>query len=280
MSQCRRRLGKCAFDYEMFFYPPLTIKVVTQAFVCTELCLFLGRYSQSSSLWPAALSHWSRLELSWLLEDFHNSFSNGHSSNISSANAGLPKGWKMDMGIWFFKQLGEGPMSHLTEGVVRGSGEGKINRKSDYSTIRLRVYSPSLVDINIIETRLLYEYLASYCKALLVFSRGHSDDYNQKSHTNNIIKIWLLSEPYQYWDKKCQTIFQGCRRRRSWRFFLGLVKNTDPAVSSFDEQLFHLKKVCIYSWARGWCLWQGRLLTLMASSSAQLKSSSELPSAW
>ena len=182
---------------------------MTRTFVCTEACLFPDRYSQSSSLWPAALSHWSRLELSWLLEDFHNSFSNGHSSNISSANAGLPKGWKMDMGIWIFKQLGKGPMSHLTESVVRGSGEGRINRKSDYSTIRLWVYSPSLADINIIETRLLCEYLASYCKALPVFSRGHSGHYNQRSHTNNIIQIWLLSEPYQYWDKNAKQILKG-----------------------------------------------------------------------
>ena len=104
----------------------------------------------------------------------------------------------MDMGIRFFKQLGEGPMSHLTESVVRGGGEGKINRKSDYLTIRLRVNSPSLADINIVETRLLCEYLASYCKAPLVFLRGHSGHYNQKSHTNNIIKIWILLEPYQY----------------------------------------------------------------------------------
>lgn len=124
-------------------YPLLTIKVVTQAFVCPELCLFQlwanlpGCYPLSSSLWLTALLDWSRLELSWLLEDFRNSFGNWHSSNISLANIGLPKWWKMDMGRWLSKALMKGSVSHLTECIIQGSGEEKICQKSVYSTIRL-----------------------------------------------------------------------------------------------------------------------------------------------
>lgn len=165
MSQCPRRLGKCAFDYEMCL-PSAHYKSSDTGF-CLSSAVPVPALSQppwllqSSSLWLAALAGWSRLELSWLLGDFHNSFGNGHSSNISPANTGLPKGWEMDMGRWFSKQLMKGPMSRLTECIIQGGGEGKICQKSVYSAIRFRVYSPSLADINIVETGLLYGYLAS-----------------------------------------------------------------------------------------------------------------------
>lgn len=38
-------------------------------------------------------------------------------------------GRKMDTGRWFSKQFMKGAMSHLTEGIMQGRGEGKICRK-------------------------------------------------------------------------------------------------------------------------------------------------------
>lgn len=98
-------------------YPPLNIKVVTQAFVCPELCLFQlranlpGCYSQ----WPHHLS--GRLpsqtgaDSNFLgcQKGFHNNLGNGHSSNISSANAGLPKGWEKGHGKMVLKAPHESP---------------------------------------------------------------------------------------------------------------------------------------------------------------------------
>lgn len=106
MSQCPRRLGKCTFDYEMCL-PSTAYKssdtgfCLSRALPVPALSQPLGCYPLSSSPWPAALSDWSRLQLSWLREDFHNSFRNGHSTNISSTNAGLPKGRRTDMGRCF-----------------------------------------------------------------------------------------------------------------------------------------------------------------------------------
>lgn len=107
MSQCPCGLGKCAFDYEMCL--PFAHYKSSDTGFCLSRALPVPALSQpprllfkvtSSSLWPAAIPDWSRLELSWRFKDFHNSFGNGHSSNISSANCVLPKGWKMDMGRW------------------------------------------------------------------------------------------------------------------------------------------------------------------------------------
>lgn len=87
----------------------------------------------SSSRWPAALPHSSWLELTCRLNDFHNSFSNGHSSNISSANGGLPRRWEMDMGRWVLRCI-SGPMSHLTQ---RETWQRNKRVKSGYSAMSL-----------------------------------------------------------------------------------------------------------------------------------------------
>lgn len=110
VSQRLRWLGKCAFDYEMCL--PSTHYKSSDTGFCLSRALPVPALSQppwllSTDTISLATAHsdWWTLELSWPLEDFHNSFGNGHSSNISSANAGLPKGWKMNMGRWFSKQL-------------------------------------------------------------------------------------------------------------------------------------------------------------------------------
>lgn len=113
MSQCPHRLGKYAFDYEMCL--PSTHYKSSDTGFCLSKALPVLALSQlplllftSSSLWLTALPDWSRLELSWVLDDFHNSLSNGHSSNISFANAGVCKRWEVDMGRRFGKQITKG----------------------------------------------------------------------------------------------------------------------------------------------------------------------------
>lgn len=128
-------------------YPSLTIKVVTQAFVCPELCLFqpprLLFKVTSSFLWPAAIPHWSRLQLPWCFEDFRNSFGNGHSSNISSANCALLRDGKWTSRDGFPEPLMKDATSRLTERIIWE----KWWRKSVYSVISFRV-----ADIKIIST--------------------------------------------------------------------------------------------------------------------------------